>query len=68
MAELEQLKEQVYKDPRPKEAFDVYHERTRTKQAELRLRAVRMLMSLISWIFFRARGYKRRARAGRRAR
>jgi 1-acyl-sn-glycerol-3-phosphate acyltransferase len=56
--ELVQLKEQVYKDPRPKEAFDVYHHRTRTKKPNFVYEVVRIAMSLLSWIFFRARGYK----------
>jgi 1-acyl-sn-glycerol-3-phosphate acyltransferase len=55
--ELVQLKEQVYKDPRPKEQFDVYHERTRTKKPNFVYEVVRILMSLLAWIFFRARGY-----------
>src|ERR1700742_4227744 len=58
MAELEQLKEQVYKDPRPKEAFDAYHERTRTKRPNFVYELTRMLMSMLSWVLWRARGYK----------
>jgi 1-acyl-sn-glycerol-3-phosphate acyltransferase len=55
--ELVQLKEQVYKDPRPKEHFDAYHERTRTKRPNFVYEVVRILMSLIAWVLFRARGY-----------
>jgi 1-acyl-sn-glycerol-3-phosphate acyltransferase len=58
MAELEQLKEQVYKDPRPKETFDVYHHRTRTKRPNFVYELVRMLTSTLSWVLWRARGYK----------
>ena len=36
---LARMKEQVYKDPRPKEYFDRFHERARTPRARLGLRA-----------------------------
>ncbi len=55
--ELAQLKEQVYKDPRPKEAFDAYHERTRTRKPNFVYEVVRIAMSLIAWTFFRTRAY-----------
>jgi 1-acyl-sn-glycerol-3-phosphate acyltransferase len=55
--ELAQLKEQVYKDPRPKEAFDAYHERTRTRKPNFVYELTRIVMSLMAWILFRARGY-----------
>jgi 1-acyl-sn-glycerol-3-phosphate acyltransferase len=59
MAEpLVQLKEQVYKDPRPKEHFDGYHERTRTRKPDFVYEFVRIVTSLIAWIFFRTRGYR----------
>ena len=53
--ELVELKEQVYKDPRPKEHFDRYHERTRTHRPNFMYEVVRILTSLVAWIFFRAR-------------
>ncbi len=53
--ELVELKEQVYKDPRPKEHFDRFHERTRTKEPDFIYEVVRILMSLMAWIFFRVR-------------
>ena len=34
-----ELKPQVYKDPRPKEYFDRFHERVRRTEPELDLRA-----------------------------
>ena len=55
--ELVELKEQVYKDPRPKEHFDRFHERTRTREPDFVYEVVRILMSLMAWIFFRVRGY-----------
>jgi 1-acyl-sn-glycerol-3-phosphate acyltransferase len=54
--ELVELKEQVYKDPRPKEHFDRFHERTRTRRPDFVYELVRIVMSLIAWIFFRVRG------------
>ena len=66
--ELVELKEQVYKDPRPKEHFDRFHERTRTHEPDFIYEVVRILMSLMAWIFFRVRGHASRARAGRRGR
>jgi 1-acyl-sn-glycerol-3-phosphate acyltransferase len=56
--QLAQLKEQVYKDPRPKEHFDSYHERTRTRRPDFVYEVVRIATSLTAWILFRARGYK----------
>jgi 1-acyl-sn-glycerol-3-phosphate acyltransferase len=54
--ELVELKQQVYKDPRPKEHFDRFHKRTRTHRPNFVYELVRILMSLIAWIFFRSRG------------
>ena len=53
--ELVELKESAYKDPRPKEHFDRFHERTRTHEPDFIYEIVRILMSLVAWIFFRAR-------------
>ena len=39
MSELASMREQVYTDPRPKEYFDRFHERARTHEPELGLRA-----------------------------
>src|SRR4051794_41433006 len=55
--ELAELKEQVYKDPRPKEHFDRFHERTRTHRPNFMYEVVRILMSLTAWIFFRPRNH-----------
>jgi 1-acyl-sn-glycerol-3-phosphate acyltransferase len=54
--ELAPMKAQVYKDPRPKEYFDRFHERARTLDADWVYTAVRMVCSIYSWIFFRVRG------------
>src|SRR3954447_24609388 len=54
--ELTQLKEQVYKDSREGKHFDRFHQRTRTHEPDFIYEVVRILMSLMSWIFFRVRG------------
>jgi len=53
---LSQLKEQVYKDPRPPEHFDRFHHRSRTTDPNWEYEAVRIATSLFAWIFFRTRG------------
>jgi 1-acyl-sn-glycerol-3-phosphate acyltransferase len=56
MAEqLASMKEQVYKDPRPKEFFDRFHERSRTREPNWVYELVRMVTSLYGLIFFRMR-------------
>jgi 1-acyl-sn-glycerol-3-phosphate acyltransferase len=54
--ELASLRAQVYKDPRPKEHFDRFHARSRTREPDWVYEVVRGLTSLYSWTFFRARG------------
>jgi len=53
--ELATLKAQVYKDPRPKEYFDRYHERARTREPDPMYELVRAITSMWGWIAFRAR-------------
>ena len=53
--ELAPIRAQVYKDPRPKEYFDRFHERSRTRDPDWVYEAVRLLTSLYSWTFLRAR-------------
>jgi len=53
--ELAPMREQVYKDPRPKEYFDRFHERGRTREPDLVYELVRILTSLYAYTFFRAR-------------
>ena len=51
------IKEQVYKDPRPKEYFDQFHHRSRTREPDGVYELVRIVTSLYAWIIFRTRGY-----------
>jgi 1-acyl-sn-glycerol-3-phosphate acyltransferase len=53
--DLAPIKAQVYKDPRPKEYFDGFHERARTRDPDWVYDAVRVATSLYAWTFFRAR-------------
>jgi 1-acyl-sn-glycerol-3-phosphate acyltransferase len=53
--DLVELKEQQYKDERPKEDFDRFHARTRTREPDFIYEIVRILMSLMAWVFFRCR-------------
>jgi 1-acyl-sn-glycerol-3-phosphate acyltransferase len=55
MSELAPMREQVYTDPRPKEYFDRFHERARTREPDWAYEATRFLTSLYAYIFFRAR-------------
>ncbi len=54
--DLTPIKEQVYKDPRPKEHFDRYHERSRSREPDWVYEMVRLFTSLYAFTFFRARG------------
>ena len=65
--ELVEIKEQQYKDERSKAAFDRFHQRTRTHEPDFVYEIVRIVMSLMAWIFFRVARLPPRARAGRRA-
>ena len=49
------MKEQVYKDPRPAEHFDRFHERTRTRDPDWVYELVRTVTTLWGYIAFRAR-------------
>jgi 1-acyl-sn-glycerol-3-phosphate acyltransferase len=51
-----ELKPQVYKDPRPKEFFDPFHERVRTREPEPIYEVVRAVTVMHALITFRARG------------
>ena len=52
---LATMREQVYRDPRPPEYFDRFHERSRSKQPDWIYDAVRVLMTTYSYLFFRMR-------------
>jgi 1-acyl-sn-glycerol-3-phosphate acyltransferase len=54
-SDLTPIRAQVYKDPRPKEYFDGFHERARTRDPDWVYDATRVLTSLYAWTFFRAR-------------
>jgi 1-acyl-sn-glycerol-3-phosphate acyltransferase len=53
--DLASMKAQVYKDPRPKEYFDRFHQRSRSREPDWVYEAVRALTSIYAWTFFRAR-------------
>jgi 1-acyl-sn-glycerol-3-phosphate acyltransferase len=55
MSELSPMREQVYSDPRPKEYFDRFHERARTREPDWVYELVRILTSLYAYTFLRAR-------------
>jgi 1-acyl-sn-glycerol-3-phosphate acyltransferase len=55
MSELASMREQVYNDPRPKEHFDRFHERSRAREPDWVYEMVRILTSLYSLTFLRAR-------------
>jgi 1-acyl-sn-glycerol-3-phosphate acyltransferase len=53
--QLVPMKPQVYKDPRPAEYFDRFHERARTREPDAVYEAVRAITSLYAWTLLRAR-------------
>jgi 1-acyl-sn-glycerol-3-phosphate acyltransferase len=55
MSELASMREQVYADPRPKEYFDRFHERARTREPEWPYELVRVITSLYAYTLLRAR-------------
>jgi 1-acyl-sn-glycerol-3-phosphate acyltransferase len=55
MSELAPMREQVYSDPRPKEYFDRFHARARSREPDWVYELVRILTSLYSYTFLRAR-------------
>jgi 1-acyl-sn-glycerol-3-phosphate acyltransferase len=52
---LAPMKEQVYKDPRPKEYFDRFHERVRAGEPDVMYEIVRMVVTPICQFGYRAR-------------
>jgi 1-acyl-sn-glycerol-3-phosphate acyltransferase len=52
--DLVEMKPQVYKDPRPKEYFDRFHERSRTREPDPMYELVRLCTTVYSLTFFRA--------------
>ncbi len=55
MSDLAPMREQVYTDPRPKEHFDRFHARARTREPDWAYELVRVLTSLYAYTFLRAR-------------
>jgi 1-acyl-sn-glycerol-3-phosphate acyltransferase len=55
MSDLAPMREQVYSDPRPKEHFDRFHERARTRQPDWAYELTRVITSLYAYTLLRAR-------------
>src|ERR1700678_2489209 len=55
MSELASMREQVYNDPRPKEYFDRFHERARTREPDWCYELTRLVTSLYAYTFLRVR-------------
>lgn len=52
---MAEIKEQVYKDPRPAEYFDQFHERSRSKEPNWVYEMVRAILTPIALLFYRTR-------------
>ena len=50
------MRDQVYKDPRPAEHFNRFHQRARTRKPDWVYGVVRILTTLYGSVAFRARG------------
>ncbi len=55
MSELAPMREQVYSDPRPKEHFDRFHERARTREPDWAYELTRIITSLYAYTLLRTR-------------
>lgn len=55
MAELAKMRAQVYADPRPKEHFDRFHVRARTREPDAAYEVTRLLTSIYAYTLLRAR-------------
>src|SRR3954465_3954489 len=53
--ERAEIKESVYRDPRPKEHFDRFHERTRTRRPDFVYEVVRTVTTIWGYVAFPAR-------------
>src|ERR1700719_4604837 len=67
MSDLAPMREQVYSDPRPKEHFDGFHERSRTREPDWAYELTRVLTSLYAYSFLRARSISTEKVPGRGA-
>jgi 1-acyl-sn-glycerol-3-phosphate acyltransferase len=52
---LATMKAQVYRDPRPAEHFERFHQRARTREPDPVYELCRVVTSIYGWTFFRAR-------------
>jgi 1-acyl-sn-glycerol-3-phosphate acyltransferase len=55
MSDLASMREQVYTDPRPKEHFDRFHERARTREPDWTYELTRVITSLYAYTLLRTR-------------
>jgi 1-acyl-sn-glycerol-3-phosphate acyltransferase len=55
MSELAPMREQIYSDPRPKEHFDRFHTRARTREPDWVYELVRLVTSVYCLVFLRVR-------------
>jgi 1-acyl-sn-glycerol-3-phosphate acyltransferase len=55
MSDLASMREQVYTDPRPKEHFDRFHSRSRSREPDSAYELTRILTSLYAYTLLRAR-------------
>ena len=67
MSDLAPMREQVYADPRPKEYFDQFHERARTREPNWVYEATRLLTSLYAYTLLRVRSISTEKVPGRGA-
>src|SRR6476620_2763076 len=58
MSDLAPMREQVYSDPRPKEHFDRFPARARTREPDWVYDVVRLITSIYAWTFLRARSIR----------
>jgi 1-acyl-sn-glycerol-3-phosphate acyltransferase len=55
MSDLAPMREQIYADPRPKEHFDRFHQRSRTREPDWTYELTRVITSLYAYTFLRVR-------------
>ncbi len=67
MNDLAPMREQVYADPRPKEHFDRFHERSRTREPDWAYELTRLITSLYAYTLLRTRSISSEKVPGRGA-
>lgn len=55
MSDLASMRAQVYSDPRPKEYFDRFHQRSRTREPDWAYELTRLITSVYAYLLLRAR-------------